>query len=263
MYAGKGRAARAQWQLRNAIRMKPPSATSDRLEIRFSSSWQAVLETGFVFAVFFLHGAWPTPDVNETDYLGKAQHFWNANAFSNDFFCNTKDAHGVYYWAFGWLTTWGWSLETVAWTGRIFTWLLLAIAWRGFSFTVLPRTWFSILSAELFMLLAEQAHMAGEWIVGGVEAKGFAWVFILWGLQALVRKRWNLAWVLLGVATSFHVVVGGWAAICLAIVWIASSRHQTNDRHNAARTVAQLGISTSGPVFCLATKRRCRRSDGR
>src|SRR5262249_39933732 len=147
--------------------------------------WRTLLEIALVFGVFFLHGAWPTPDVNETGYLTKAAHFWNHGAFAHDFFCNTGDAHAVYYWAFAWLTTLGWSLDTVAWVGRIVTWLLLAIAWRDLSFQILPRPWLAVLSAELFVLLTEQAHMAGEWIVGGVEAKGFAWALVLWALGAL------------------------------------------------------------------------------
>ena len=141
------------------------------------------------------------------------------HAFEHDFFCSTGDAHAVYYWAFGWVTNLGLSLDAVAWIGRVATWLLLAIAWRGLSYSLIPRPWLAVLSAQLFVMLTEQAHMAGEWIVGGVEAKGFAWALVLWVLQKLVLGRWNLACILLGIATSLHVLVGGWGAICLALVW--------------------------------------------
>ena len=66
--------------------------------------WKTLAEIALVFAIFFLHGAWPTPDVNENGYLCKAQHFWNPQAFEHDFFCNTGDAQAVYYWAFGCVT---------------------------------------------------------------------------------------------------------------------------------------------------------------
>ena len=39
--------------------------------------WQTLAEIALVFAVFFVQGAWPAPDVNEPNYLGKAIHFWN------------------------------------------------------------------------------------------------------------------------------------------------------------------------------------------
>ena len=141
-----------------------------------------------VFAVFFLHGAWPMPDDNETGYVIKAQHYWNPDTFKTDFFANSADAHLVYYWAFGWLTTLGWSLTTVAWIGRITTWLMLAISWRGLSWAIIRRPWIAVLSAELFLFLCERGQMAGEWIAGSVEAKGFAWAFVLWALTALVYR---------------------------------------------------------------------------
>jgi hypothetical protein len=198
------------------------SSNTDTSAATQRSPWRTLIEIALVFAIFFLHGAWPTPDLNETGYLAKAAHFWNHNAFANDFFCNTGDAHAVFYWAFGWLTTIGLSLDSVAWIGRIVTWLMLAVAWRGLSHTVLSKPWVAVLSAELFVLLTEQTHMAGEWIIGGIEAKGFAWAFVLWAMQSMIRDRWNLAWLLLGIATSFHVVVGGWAAVCLGIAWLTS-----------------------------------------
>ncbi len=178
--------------------------------------------------MIFLHGAWPTPDVNETDYITKAVHFWNHDAFAHDFFNSTADAHAVYYLIFGWLSALGCSLDALAWIGRIATWLMLAIAWRGLSYKLLPKPWVAVLSVELFVLMSEHTQAGGEWIVGGVEAKGFAWALVLWALHALVCGRWNLAWLLLGAATSLHVVIGGWAGICLGIVWLFSWRERAS-----------------------------------
>ncbi len=210
-----------------------------------------VAEIALVFAVFFLHGAWPTPDVNENGYLCKAQHYWNPQAFEHDFFCNTGDAHAVYYWAFGWVTNLGISLDAAAWVGRVVTWLLLAIAWRGLSYSLIPRAWLAVFSAELFVMLTEQAHMAGEWIVGGVEAKGFAWALVLWAIQALVRGRWNLALVLIGAATSLHVVVGGWAAVLTALVWLMLPRDRATLTSILPGIVGAILLSAPGVYFAV------------
>ena len=210
---------------------------------------RASLEIALVFAIFFLHGAWPTPDMNETGYVTKAVHFWNHEAFARDFFCNTGDAHVVFYCAFGWLTTLGCSLDTVAWIGRITAWLMLAIAWRNLSYTLLPKPWLAVLSAEIFVFLTLKAHMAGEWIVGGMEAKGFAWAFVLGAIAAMVRDRWNLAWLLLGVATSLHVVVGGWGAVCLGIVWICSSGVRPSIRAMLPGLIGSLVLASPGLLF--------------
>jgi hypothetical protein len=59
-------------------------------------------------------------------------------------------------------------------------------------------------------------------VVGGVEAKGFAYFFVLLGLARIVCNRWNAAWVLLGAASAFHVLVGGWSVLLAGAVWTRS-----------------------------------------
>ena len=49
------------------------------------------LEVALIVAVFVAYGAWPTPDVNEQYYVGKAIHFWNHDWLGNDTFLNTPD----------------------------------------------------------------------------------------------------------------------------------------------------------------------------
>lgn len=184
--------------------------------------WLAVAETLLVFLAIFLHGATLPPDLNEVHYLGKARHYWNPAWCQGDFFLETADAHQVFYWTFGWLTLdrFGLSLDRVAWIGRLATWVLLAIAWRRLSWAVVPRPVVAVVTAVLFLALVARCHMAGEWIVGGVEAKGFAYAMVLFGLGSLVQQRWRTAIVLFGAATAFHVLVGGWSLVALAIAWV-------------------------------------------
>ena len=132
------------------------------------------------------------PDVNEPYYLGKAIHFWNPHWLPGDFFMDSPDTHKVFYFTFGWLSLLL-SKTTLAWTGRLLSWALLAWAWRRLSFAVVPRAWWSVLTAALFACLMERFQMAGEWLIGGVEAKPFAYVFVLLGMESLVRDRWNRA----------------------------------------------------------------------
>lgn len=182
---------------------------------------QALLESALIVLVFFIEGAYPAPDVNEPNYLGKAIHFWNPQWAAGDFFLDSADAHYVFYFSFGWL-----SLllppPALAWTGRLVTWALLAWAWRRLSWALLPKRWYAVLTAALWAAGLNRCHMAGEWVIGGVEAKGFAYVFFLLGLEALVVRRWNRAWVLFGAAGAFHVLVGGWAVVAAGMVWAAA-----------------------------------------
>ncbi len=172
-----------------------------------------------------MQGAWPVPDVNEPYYLGKAIHFWHPEWIPGDFFLDSSDTHKVFYFTLGWPALWldPWTL---AWVGRVLTWGLLACAWWRLSWTVLPRQWFSVLTAALFACMLERFHMAGEWVIGGVEAKGFAFVLAFLGVEALVRDRWNRALVLFGGAALFHVLVGGWSGVAAGVAWILAGKER-------------------------------------
>jgi hypothetical protein len=177
-------------------------------------------ECALIILVFFVQGAWPAPDVNEPHYLAKARHYWDSTWCAEDFFCRSADAHQVFYWTFGWLSQWL-PFGPLAWCGRILTWGLLAWTWQRLSWSLVPGKLYSVLSAALLVMLVNRCHMAGEWIVGGVEAKGFAYALVFLGLEALVRGRFGLSLVWFGAASAFHVIVGGWSVICAAVVWAA------------------------------------------
>ncbi|MBN1589249.1 MAG: hypothetical protein JW888_07025 [Pirellulales bacterium] len=173
--------------------------------------------------MFFLHGAQPVPAVNEAHYLGKTIHFWNPDWGARDFFLNSDDTHLVFYGGFGWLSLWL-SPLALAWVGRLATWWLLAWAWRRLNAAVLVRPWWSVATAAVMLWLVDHCAMAGEWIVGGAEAKGFAYVLVLLGLEAMTRERWNRVWLCLGGASMIHVLVGGWAAVAAGLAWLLSGR---------------------------------------
>jgi hypothetical protein len=192
-----------------------------------SSWWLAVGESVAIFALFALQGASPPPDVNEPYYLGKAAHYWNPDWGKGDFFLESADAHQSFYYSCGWLTRWM-PLPAVAWTGRLITWALLAWAWRRLSWILVPRPGWAILTAALFAMLSERCPMAGEWVIGGFEAKGLAYVFVFLGLEALLRGYWNRAWLAFGGAAMFHALVGGWAALAAAVVWWMNRKEESS-----------------------------------
>ena len=210
--------------------------------------WAEIL---LIFAVFFLQGAWPAPDVNEPYYLGRAIHYWNPRWAAGDFFLETADTHKVFYFAFGWLSLWL-SPLALAWTGRLLTWGLMAWAWRRLSFALVPRRWVSILTAALFGCMMEHCHAAGEWVIGGVEAKGFAYVLVFLGLEALVRSRWNRAWLLFGGAAVFHVLVGGWSAVAAGLAWLGLGKDRPALRAMWPGLLGGLLLSLPGLIPSLA-----------
>lgn len=183
-------------------------------------SWLATaVETLFILLLFFLLAGSPPPGVGESHYLPKAKHYWDPAWCRGDLFLESADAHLTFYWALGWVTNYC-SLENTAWIGRAISWLLLAWAWQRLSVALVPQRLFAILSAGLMCLFLRWFHMAGEWVIGGIEAKSFAYVFLLLALECLVRRRWTPAWLLMGAAAAFHVLVGGWGCVLLGGVWL-------------------------------------------
>ena len=182
-------------------------------------------EIALIFAVFAIQGAWPVPDVNEPYYLGKAIHFWNRDWGAGDFFLESADTHAVFYFTFGWVSL-RLSPAGLAWCGRLLTWGLLAWSWQRMSWVIVPRRWYALLSGGVFACLMERCHMAGEWVIGGIEAKGFAYVLVFLGLESMVRGRWNRTWLAFGGASLFHVLVGGWSAVAAAFAWWSLGRER-------------------------------------
>ena len=177
-------------------------------------------EVLLILVVFFLFAGGMAPDVNEAHYLSKAKHYWNPEWCQGDHFLESDDAHTVFFWAFGWVTLFL-SLPATAWLGRVLTWFLLAWSWWRLSDGVTPQRWMPVLTASVFVCLMHYGHFAGEWVVGGVEAKGISFALMLFSLGYVVRDRWTPAWLLAGISTSFHVLVGGWSLCALLAASVA------------------------------------------
>lgn len=185
-------------------------------------AWPAAFEIFLIVGLCFLYAGSLVPGVNEAHYLAKAKHYWNPNWCPGDVFLGSADAHLVFYWAFGWLTR-VLPLPAVAWVGRLIGWLLLAWAWQRLSWTIVRRRYASVLTAAWFILLNDRFNLAGEWAVGGVEAKLFAYALVFLGLRSLMLNRWNQVWLWLGAASAFHVVIGGWSVIAAGIAWLSTA----------------------------------------
>ena len=181
------------------------------------------LELALIFAVFFVEGGALAPHVNETYYLTKAKHYWDPAWCAGDMFLESADAHLTFYWTVGWLARW-FSLTTVAWIGRTAVWALLAWAWQRLSRRIVRGPYSAVLTAAMFVALLHEAHFAGEWVVGGVEGKCFAYALVFFGLAALAGGNLQRVWPAMGLAGAFHVLVGGWSTIAAGLVWLTEPR---------------------------------------
>jgi hypothetical protein len=189
---------------------------SDRRNAASRHSLRAAAEWLAVAVVFAAAGAWPTPDTNEAHYLTRARHAADPTWAVGDFFLESPEAHGLFAAALGPVAV-GWSLDAAAWCGRIAGWLLLAGAFVHVARATLPGAWTRLLAAAIL----RHTTAAGEWVIGGCEAKVFAWAGVLWAAGEIAHDRWGTAWAGLGAATAVHAVVGGWGMVAAALAGCA------------------------------------------
>ena len=189
--------------------------------------WQSLAEVVLIVLVFFVATGDVAPNVNESHYLCRLKHFWNPTWCTGDLFLDSADTQVLFIWFFGWVTKFV-SLTATAWIGRVVAWTAIAWAWQRLSWRIVPRRFAAVLSAALFLAFNLYLHLAGEWVVGGVEAKCFAFALVLWALREMIDRRWNWCWLLLGCATAFHPLVGGWCGLLCAAIWLIDGRREQN-----------------------------------
>lgn len=183
----------------------------------------ALVEVALVALLFAAAGAWPTPDTNEAHYLTRARHGWDPGWLEGDFFLESSEAHGVFSFLIGPLAAF-WPLETAAWAGRLAGWGVLAAGFAFVASAAIPSAAWRLAAAALFSLAARSTTAAGEWVIGGCEAKVFAWGLVFAAMGWFARGRPAAAWIVLGMASALHPLVGGWGMVALAVALVWSAR---------------------------------------
>lgn len=183
----------------------------------------AVAQAAVVALLFAAAGAWPTPDTNEAHYLTRARHGWDPSWLEGDFFLESREAHGVFSLLIGPLAA-AWPLEAAAWAGRLAGWGVLAAGFFFAASAAIPSAVGRIAAAALFSLAARATTAAGEWVIGGCEAKVFAWGLLFAAIGWFARGRPAAAWITLGMACALHPLVGGWGMVALAVALVWSAR---------------------------------------
>ncbi len=225
---------------------------SETINDRQASRWSNFGEVLLLVMLFFLYAGDFPPMVNEAHYLVKAKNFWQPEWCQNDLFAASGKAHTTFYYLFGWPTLFV-SLETTAWIGRIVGWFLIAWGLHRLSAKLIGVPLASLGVATLWIAGIEQGNLAGEWVIGGIEAKVPAYGLVLLGLAEMVDRNWNRVWPLLGGAAAFHVLSGGWSVIAAMLAWWVTERKQTDRKPLFTRWLFLGGaLSLFGLVPALA-----------
>ena len=200
-------------------------------------------------AYSFCHA--PIPGVNEPHYLTKSLHSWEPTWCAGDFFLESSNAHLVFYRTVGAFTVVS-SFATAAAIGRVLACLLLALGWQRLCTRLTNDCWSGCLSGALFLLLASVGNFSGEWLLGGVEAKVFAYGFVLAGIALLLdNRRWQ-AGLMLGVGVAMHPLVGLWAVIAMSMT-VTWSLISNSFEQGVPATVATVRSFVARPDVIIAT----------
>ena len=181
--------------------------------------WAVAVVAGFLWC--FVWGGDPAPSINESHYYVKAKNFWDPGYLPEDIFADSGKAHATFDAIFGWPTRW-FSLATSVWIGRIAAWVMLSVGLARFCRAALGRAMAAVWVMPLWIVLVHHTNLAGEWVVGGVEAKVPAYALVLLGLAEVVRLRFDRGWIWFGAASAIHVLTGGWAVLATLLAYGAT-----------------------------------------
>lgn len=159
--------------------------------------------------------------VNEADVLPLAKQYAYPTWIPGDWYLNQPPGYRLLFETlFGRLIV-AWGFLATSLVGRLLCYGLVAsglvlIGRRlGLSLPLL------LLAVVLFLYTnRNQGLVAFEWLLGGLEAKSVAYGFVLLAIALMLMGMYRLMALMLGLATSFHVLVGGWAFLA-TLGWLA------------------------------------------
>jgi hypothetical protein len=183
---------------------------------------------------------YPVPGPNEPHYLCKAKHYWEPDWCARDFFMESSNAHLVFFQTFGLLTRWV-SLDATAVIGRLIGLLIFAAGWTLLVHKLIPGRWPPLWAAWSFLAISSFGNLSGEWLIGGIEAKvvayGLLFAAVPYCIDGTSGRRGRsllVAGILLGLAISFHPVVGIWGTACAVFASLVTWGLSARERQSAA-----------------------------
>ena len=184
-----------------------------------SSFWlQIVVLTLFLSLRFLLDNN--MGNVNEVDVLPLARQYADPTWIPHDWYLNQPPGYRLLFqFIVGKLAT-ACGFLAASIIGRLVCYCLLASGLILIGRRLGLNLVFLLLAVLLFIINPYQGAVAQEWIVGPLETKAIAYGFVLLGIYWMLGGRYVLTALMFGVATSFHVLVGGWTFLS-ALGWLA------------------------------------------
>jgi len=173
-----------------------------------SVDWSVWLAVWISCLVSSFLGA-PVPGVNEPHYLALARSFVEPGWCARDPFLQSTPVHWAFLALVGWPVRW-WGFETAAIVGRVLGCGAISVGWAVLMGRLAPIRWFPLWTLWGTLAAAAVGNFSGEWMIGGIEGKVFAYGAVFGSLACLSRGKIHQGVFWTGVVLAFHPVVGMW-----------------------------------------------------
>ena len=172
----------------------------------------------FIFLLLCLNLLSFVPGDNEETYFALAKQYMDPNWIPHSFtFTEWVGTRFLFQHIAGFALRYL-SFEQLTFWGRMANFLLYAFPLACIFRELRIRNSGILLIMQLYVMnVNTQSFFGMEWIFGGFEGKTLAYVFVFWGLYAMLRGRHQGAAACAAVASYFHILVGGWFFV---LVWL-------------------------------------------
>lgn len=186
---------------------------------------------------------------NEVDVLPLAKHYADPGWIPRDWYLNQSASYRLLFETlFGRLiVAWGFLATSVV--GRLVSYVLIASGLvligrkLGLNLTLI------LLAVGLFLYTNRyQGVAASESVVGKLEPKSFAYGLVLLAIRLMLDGHYRPMALMLGLATSFHVLVGGWTFL-VVLGWLALRWN----RLHGIRHFGLILLYLAGSAFAIRT----------
>jgi len=152
---------------------------------------------------------------NESDVLPLARQFMDRQWLPTDWYLNLRTDYRVLFDILVGSFLSKVDFQTVSLTGCLLEYLAYAFALDSLYRALHLR--FEYGAAALALFLGQQFLVAGEWMIGGLETKVFAYLCVLFSISLILNERYRPAFFLAGLAFSFHPLIGMYSFFCLCV----------------------------------------------
>ena len=147
---------------------------------------------------------------NEMDVIPFAKAFFNNHWLDKDWYLNLYIPYRFFFsYPVGFFTDSFGIMQTII-LGRLFSYFLMSYALHSLikSISCSINMFLYHFAIIVFYCFFPNGNGAGEWMVGGLDTKVFAYVFSIFSLTSFINKRYLKGFFFAGLVLNFHVLIG-------------------------------------------------------